>query len=196
LKSLDAEQHISTPGSACKEGCSIVINELAQWAAIAFLAIMVFGLTRQLGTYMLGPREKAALDMGPAIGSQLSSDLLQRKYQTALAKLMEDRGVGFGVVLVIDKNCETCAGILQRVRTEGVPDNAPLVAITRLAGDGPSGPMGEDVADVAIVDPERVNRARLGTPFLMIVDGSLKVRFPRRSRHNDEHRRIFRPRRR
>jgi hypothetical protein len=153
----------------------VLINDLAQWAVIVFLAIMVFGLTRQLGNYIVGPRERAAWDMGPDVGSPLPQELLSAEHRIRLQELIQTRPADFGAVLVVDDTCESCDAILERLQTTGMPEGAPLVTISRLSKtDG--APLAETVADIAITDPERVKNAQVGTPFLMLLDASLTVK--------------------
>lgn len=161
----------------------MVINELAQWAAILFLGIMVFGLTRQLGQYMLGPRERAALDMGPAVGSSLPDGLLTPGERASVSALMSGHGTLWAALLTVDSGCETCTAILSRVKDEGMPDGAPLITIARLADAQGLGPAETAMADLALVDPKRVNAAHLGTPFLMIIDDSFVVQYKALATH-------------
>lgn len=53
----------------------MILNEIAQWIAIAFMAVFLVGLTRQLGRFMSGSEEVLSQDVGPALGDPLPAPL-------------------------------------------------------------------------------------------------------------------------
>lgn len=153
----------------------MLFNELAQWAVLVFLAVFVVGLTRQLGNFMAGPRTRAASVVGPEVGDPLPAQLLTPDEKSAFRGLMEERGVDWGAVLVVDDSCVGCDKVVERIEQQGVPEGAPLVVFSRRSTSEHEARLSE-FGDQVIVDPERVRMANLrSTPFVMVVDRSMKV---------------------
>ncbi len=153
----------------------MLINELAQWAALIFLGIFVVGLTRQLGRYMVSEREEIAHSVGPDVGKALPRDLLPTADRERLAELIGASEAGWGVVVVVDPDCPGCAALLQQAEREGMPEHAPAAAVTRSDEAEFAEYLGR-VFDVAVADAGRVERAGLQvTPFVLIVDGALRI---------------------
>ena len=92
----------------------MLVNELAQWAALIFVGVFVIGLTRQLGRYMVTEREEIAHSVGPDVGKALPADLLPRADRDRLAELIRSSAGGWGAVLVVDPDCPGCAALLQQ----------------------------------------------------------------------------------
>jgi hypothetical protein len=155
----------------------VIVNELAQWAVLLLLTVFVVGLTRQLGSILVPPKEQALLD-GPAVGKALPASLLGEDGSALLRSMISDRGRGYAVVAVVDENCFGCDALLTILEEDGAPDGAPLAAVTWKSGPAHL----ERVArqfDVLGQDPggDRLKAAGIqATPFLMVVDGDLVVR--------------------
>lgn len=153
----------------------MLINELAQWATLVFLAIFVLGLTRQLGNFLVPPRDRAALEVGPDLGKTLPTGLLSDQDRRRLYEAMDQRGLGWAVFLVVGEECDGCKGLLEGLAEHGAPDEVAVVAVSSEAGPEYRRLL-DSLADLVIVDADRVKAAELAaTPFAVIVDRSLKV---------------------
>lgn len=154
----------------------MIVNELAQWAVLLFLAIFVFGLTRQLGRLLLGTRGELAADIGPDIGKQVPRDLLPeedwRRFETALAASRSDAGA----IAVLEEDCPGCERILAELSADRWTGDVALAAISRTSSTEHERRMRE-MFDVVAVDEQRVKRAGIRvSPFIFIVDHELRIR--------------------
>jgi hypothetical protein len=153
----------------------MIFNELAQWAVLLLLAFFVFGLTRQLGSFLVPESDMAALKIGPDVGKSMPDGLLTQSQAQEVLDLMSQRGTDWAGFLVVAEDCPGCGGVLEALRDRGSPDHAPVVALSRASGPEHEALM-RSAADLTIVDGERLHAAGLGpSPFFMIVDQSLKV---------------------
>jgi hypothetical protein len=153
----------------------MIFNELAQWAVLLLLAFFVFGLTRQLGSFLVPESDMAVLSIGPKVGKAVPDGLLTESQSREVIDLMAQRGTDWAGFLVVAEDCPGCGGVLERLRDRGSPDHAPVVALSRRSGPDHEALM-RSAADVTVVDEERLQAADLGpSPFFMIVDRSLKV---------------------
>ena len=153
-----------------------MLNELAQWGVLLFLAIFVFGLTRQLGLYIV-PRQQQLEDWGPPLKKSLPSKLLGGADRTRLVELMRDSPAEWAAVLVVDEVCPSCTDMLETIAREGRPEAAPLVAITNTTGSEFLDELRMAV-DIIIIDPKSERCHGEGiyvTPFVMILDDRLRV---------------------
>lgn len=153
-----------------------MINEVLQWAVMAFLAIVAVGLTRNLGRLIVPQREQLAESYGPPTGTRLPRGLLSPEVEAAFQRKMETDEHGWGLVTVVNPNCDACDAWIEGFERDGVPAGAPLVLLS-------SGSTSEHEAtlrrltDAVVTDGAAISQANLGaTPFLMIVDSDLKVR--------------------
>lgn len=155
----------------------MVANELAQWAVLAFLAVFVLGLTRQLGKFLVSPRDQLVAENGPAIGKQLSERAVGAGGAASLAQLMQARHTSWAAMLVVGEGCVGCEPLLERLETDGVPDSVPLLIAARAASVAYHERL-ERLADIVVVDAKVVDDLRLrATPFGLIVDQQLRVQF-------------------
>jgi hypothetical protein len=153
----------------------VLLNELAQWAVLIFLAVFVLGLTRQLGRFMVGERDEIAHSVGPDVGKRLPHDVLPEKERETLAGLIRSSAAGWGALLVVDAECIGCAALLDRMEREGAPEGAPVAALSRSSDTEFLRNLAR-IFDVAVGDPERMARAGLRvTPFVIILDGDLRI---------------------
>jgi hypothetical protein len=153
----------------------MILNELAQWALLIFLAIFVVGLTRQLGKFLVTPREEAAADMGPPVGKAIPETLLTGPEREGFVDLIRGGASGFAVVIAVDEQCVGCDALLERLRETGSPEAAPILAFSRKSGPYHRKRL-EHMADMVVVDGERLKAAGLRTtPFVMIVDRNLRI---------------------
>jgi hypothetical protein len=153
----------------------VLINELAQWAALLFLGVFVIGLTRQLGNFLVPSGERVALETGPDIGVPFPEQILDREDRSRILDLMTERGTSWAAVVVVAEGCGGCKGLLEGIRADGTPEDAPLIALSRNSGPEHAELLGE-LADVVVVDSERLGDANLlATPFGLILDDSLRV---------------------
>jgi hypothetical protein len=157
----------------------LLFNELAQWAVLLFVAVFVFGLTRQLGFFLVPQRDKL-LEAGPKIGKVLPEVLVEDGRGAALTRLIRrSTGAGFAAIFVIEEDCPACNGLLAHMEAGNVDVSMPMAAL--LKGD-PEAEFGRRVrkAFAAVIEDNGGDLARHagidGTPFLLIVDEQLIVR--------------------
>jgi hypothetical protein len=155
----------------------VIINELAQWAVLIFIAIFVVGLTRQLGDFLVPKKEQLASDIGPPMGKKLPAGLFSSQEHRQVRELMQERSVGWATLLIVAENCPGCGSLLEHLQTTKFkpPDRAPVIALSRKSSPSHERSLRE-AADLVIVDGDRLKTAGLTvTPFAVIVDSSLTV---------------------
>lgn len=153
----------------------MLINEIAQWAALAFIGIFVLGLTRQLGKFLVPPKQQLELDTGPAIGTRVADTLIADGGTQRVKELMQERGTSWAALVVVGESCVGCKPLLEQIEADGVPGNAPLVLVARSATPEYRDRL-EQLADLVTVDADAVEAARLrATPFALVLDRSLHV---------------------
>ncbi len=153
----------------------MLFNELAQWAAIAFLGIITLGLTRQLG-HFLTPNQQLLTDSGPEVGSSLTGRLREEDVH-AMRSLLARRTAAHGAILVTDQSCFGCKQLLEMLSRQRAPDHLPLTALVKRSGPEFIAEVAE-IVDQVIVDDEGKLTGELGilgTPFLIVVDADLNV---------------------
>jgi hypothetical protein len=153
----------------------LVLNEIAQWAALLFLGIFVLGLTRQLGDFLVPRRERAAQDRGPDVGKGIPEELLSQDERARMSELMAERGVEWAALLIVGEDCPRCQQLIERLIATGVPDDAP-VAVVSSRSSASHAELLASAADVVAVDGARLEAADLHIkPFALILDRSFKV---------------------
>jgi hypothetical protein len=153
----------------------LLLNELAQWAVLIVLAVLVLGLVRQLGDFLVPPRERLARSRGPAIGDLLPHGLLPDSDVERLADAMAARGYDWAAVIVVDEECPECELLLDGLSGTARPIEAPIVAMSSRAAPEHLDRLNR-VADVVVVDGEALGEAGLDVrPFVLIVDRSRRV---------------------
>jgi hypothetical protein len=153
----------------------VILNELAQWAVLVFIAIFVVGLTRQLGDFLVPKKAQLASDTGPLVGKKLPPGMLSQQEHRQVHELMEQRSVGWATLLIVAEGCPGCGTLLERLQTAERPHRAPVIALSRKSSPSHERSLRE-VADLVIVDGRRLKAAGLTvTPFAVIVDSSLTV---------------------
>jgi hypothetical protein len=154
----------------------LLLNELAQWAALVFVAVLLLGLLRQLGDFLVPPRERLAFARGPKLGRGLPDGLLREAERLELLSLMTQRGTGWAAMVVVDEDCPRCATLIERLKEAGAPASAPVVALSSSSGTAHRALL-ESAADLVVVDAERLERAGLDvSPFILIVNQGLELR--------------------
>lgn len=155
----------------------MLINELAQWAVLIFVAVLALGLTRQLGNFIVPRREQIAYELGPDIGSVVGAPILQDEEAGRLREAIDSGPTDWGAIVVVDERCYGCDGLLAALEEDGPPEGAPVVALSRDSGAEHRARL-ERCADDVIVDADRLRAGELNaTPFVMILDRELRVRF-------------------
>jgi hypothetical protein len=153
----------------------LIINELMQWAALLFMGVFLFGLTRQLGNFLVTGRDRAAVEAGPEVGDRLPKEVLAAAQRERLAALMGERGHDHAVLVVVGEECSACKGLLDSIRDDASPDRVPVAALTQSAGDEYARLLGA-TADVVAVDGPALEKANLVvTPFAVLVDRDFRV---------------------
>jgi hypothetical protein len=150
----------------------MIINELAQWAVLAFMGVFVIGLTRQLGNFLMPKHERIALEVGPEIGKRLPEDLVGDR--TRLNELMAERHSDWAAVMLVDQDCDGCESMLARLEQDGrLP--GPLVAVSRKS-DATHRRRLAELADIVLANADAMKAAKITvTPFVIVVDGDLAV---------------------
>ncbi|MBA3736530.1 MAG: hypothetical protein H0W90_15280 [Actinobacteria bacterium] len=144
---------------------------------LAFLFVMCFGLTRQLGHFIVARRDHL-LYSGPDLGKVIPRGLLGDLNDEFAAAIRSSRQ-GRGILVTLSDKCHGCAGILDEARQVGKPDG--VVTFALLNGSDPS--FLSDVErhfDFVVGDPDAMRAKAAGllaTPFLLGVDDGLKLRY-------------------
>lgn len=154
----------------------MIMNELAQWAVLIFLCVLVLGLTRQLGHFLLPHREQV-LDPAPNVGDTLPGVLTEGRERDRLVELTTAADPGYLALLVLNEQCNGCQHLVEDLERGRVQFHGPLVFVAkessrefaqRLAGQG----------DLVIDDPDATKSQSAGfsaTPFLLVLDKDLKI---------------------
>jgi hypothetical protein len=108
-----------------------VINEIAQWVVLVFLAVFTVGLTRQLGHSMIRSRQDRADAQGPDLNQKIPRSVVTADEWATLAELMAQRGAEVAVLLAVDERCPGCAQLITAAEEHGVPTGLPVMAISR-----------------------------------------------------------------
>jgi hypothetical protein len=153
----------------------MLLNELLQWAAIAFLGVFVLGLTRQLGAFLSSGREQQSVLQGPAVGRPIPEKLLEPAERAVVLEMLGERECDWAALVVLDENCPGCDQLVAHVERKGMPEGAPLIAICR-SSTGTHRARLHEVADMVLVDPIRLKDAGIeATPFTILLDSGLRV---------------------
>jgi hypothetical protein len=154
----------------------MLINELAQWAVLLFIAIFVLGLTRQLGNFLVPKREQMANSLGPALGASLPLSLLDAGARAHVNHLMRDRQTDWGVVLIVSEDCPSCDTVLDRLGEQRPSIRGPIVALSRRSGSAHEDRL-RGLTDLVVVGGAALKAEGLtATPFAMVIDESFRVR--------------------
>jgi hypothetical protein len=154
----------------------VLLNELAQWAALLLLGFFVLGLTRQLGNVLVSPRERVEQNRGPRLGRRLPAAILGQDDRERLLALMQERSSNWAALLVVGEDCPRCGLLIERLMETGMPDGAPVAVLSDRSGPDHRTLL-DRAADLVIVDSERLAAADLNVkPFVLILDDSLRVR--------------------
>jgi hypothetical protein len=157
----------------------VIVNELAQWAVLLFLAVFVLGLTRQLGRFLAAPAAAAGTPPvpPPQPGAPLPPSLLDARQHAALQRAIADSGAGFGLVAVVSEGCSGCDALLDAVERGDRPEAAALAALSWVSSAEHNARLHE-VFDLVVEDPlgERSRAAGISaTPFAIVIDASMNV---------------------
>jgi hypothetical protein len=152
-----------------------VINEIAQWAVLAVMVVFVFGLTRQLGAFMVGDHRERAATQGPDLGKKAGAALVTETERVALGALMRERATEHVAVVAVDQRCPGCEGVISALETDGAERDFPVLAITRSADTAFEQRL-RSVFDVVAIDEDRLRSADVKmTPFVLLLDRDFKV---------------------
>jgi hypothetical protein len=144
---------------------------------LIFVAVLALGLTRQLGNFIVPRREQIAYELGPDVGRVIAAPVLLSDEAEQLKQSIHDGPTEWGAIIVVDERCHGCEQLLVQLEETGAPENAPVVVLSRDSGPEHRARL-ERFADLVIVDGERLKAADLNaTPFVMLVDRDLKLRF-------------------
>lgn len=156
-----------------------MVNEVIQWVLLAFMAVFVVGLTRHLGQFMVSQREQVADEYGPERGGRLPDGVLSDAEHERLVELMRIRSSPWASLVVLNEMCDACDAWVEAFQAVGRPADAPLVVLTGKSSSKHLAKL-EAVSDLLVSDDtgDRVSAGNLrATPFLMVVDERLKVRY-------------------
>lgn len=151
--------------------------ELLQWAVIVFLGVMVFGLARQLGAFLVPHREQLA-QQGPQAGQRLTRPLIDEPDLLALRAAMDRREADRAVLVVVDQNCSGCRDLIDDIETLSRGGRLlPIAAVVKGAGVTFL-QQARELFDVVIEDGDgsRTRSADLiVTPHALVVDRDMRV---------------------
>lgn len=101
--------------------------------------------------------------------------LLTEHERVQFAGLMDELGIDWGAIVVVDEECAQCRSLLDAVERVGMPDSAPLVAMSTAASPAWLARLNE-VASLVVVDAVRLDVANLNVrPFVLLVDRQLAI---------------------
>jgi len=152
-----------------------MVNELAQWAVLVFMAVFLLGLTRQVGRVLLGGGEGVSAQIGPDIGNKLPRNVLsksaRKRFQDGIAASESSRGV----LYVVDEDCDACEELLEGFEALGRPAGGPLAAVSRASQPDHERRL-RAVFDPVEVRPDQLNDADLRvTPFVLVLNQDLEI---------------------
>jgi len=154
----------------------VIFNEFAQWAVLVVMAILMLGLVRQLGHFIV-PRRDHLLYLGPDIGKTVPEALIDGVPVGDLRKQINESADGLGLIAVINDRCAGCKGMLAQLQAIGKPRDCPLVAVAHSEDDEYIGYVRGLFDYVAWdVDGSRAHDAGIiATPFVLAIDSELTV---------------------
>jgi hypothetical protein len=152
-----------------------MINEIAQWVVLLVLLVFTVGLTRQLGRFLVTPREERA-QQGPKVGERMPEALLPADAHDRLLALMREREASWTPMVFVRDHCSGCTQLLRNLADFELPEAAPIVAHTHAQGEKLA--QIEEVCDLIIDDPDGVQVKAAGInamPFIVLLDADLRV---------------------
>lgn len=155
-----------------------LVLELLQWAVIVFLGVMVFGLARQLGAFLVPHREQLE-HQGPQVGQRLKGPFVEQSVGDAVVAAMRQSGAESAVLLVVDQHCAGCRAVIEDVEKLSATSErlVPIAAVVKSAGVTFLAEARE-LFDVVIEDPDGSRSSSAGvlvTPHALVVDDDLRV---------------------
>jgi hypothetical protein len=156
----------------------MVINEIAQWAALVFCAVFLVGLTRQLASFMDERPARLADRPAPAIGESLPEELFDHAERAALASLIAASPGQRGLVAFVSQDCGGCDELLDDLDATPPPQDVPLAAVSWVSAPAHQERLRRAFAVVAR-DPSAGMSKAIGvhtTPFVLSVDPNLVIR--------------------
>lgn len=156
----------------------MIVNEVLQWAVLVFLAVLVVGLTRQLG-FFLTPRAQQLEEMGPEPGRTLKPSVVTEAERDHLRDLMASRGERAALLAVVDERCRGCETFVHNLETGFRDDFKIPVALLVREGSPAYLARLRAAADLVIADPDDERSRAAGivaTPYALVVDAAMKVR--------------------
>jgi hypothetical protein len=157
----------------------LLFNEIAQWAVLVFLAVFVFGLTRQLG-FFLTPQKERLLSEGPEVGKVLPEALVENGRGETLTRLARSStDAGLAAIFGIEEDCPACKGLLAHMEERDVDVGMPMAALLKGDSEAEFGHRVRKAFPTVIEDGggDLARRAGIdGTPFLLVVDEGLVLR--------------------
>lgn len=152
-----------------------MVNEILQWIVLLFIGMFVFGLTRQLGRYMVGHRQEIANDIGPDPGKPLPLEILDADERQEFEHLILESPERFGMLLVVEEECPGCQAMLARIEDGLAPEGVPRAILSKTTSAAFRRRL-EQLADIVVVDEHRMDSAGLRvTPFVFVLDRDLRV---------------------
>jgi hypothetical protein len=152
-----------------------VINEALQWAVLLALSVFVFGLTRQLGHFLIINRADRSASNGPDLGKAVPGGLLHDAERDALRALMRERSSDVAAVAAVAEHCPGCRTLLDELADNGAPEGMPLVLLAASASDEFRSRL-TSLSDVTVIEEQRIKAGGIGlTPFVFILDEQFNV---------------------
>jgi len=142
------------------------VNEIAQWAVLVVLALLVLGLLRQVS--ILLPTRSRAVQSGPPVGREAPKPLLE-----SLRRALPDDLLADGtLVAFVTEDCVGCQKLLADATSDrGALNGEPLVVVAHKPSPGFSSALSESNIPT-ISDDGRIWRecAITSTPLMLRVD--------------------------
>lgn len=155
----------------------MLFNEFAQWAVLMLLGVFVYGLIRQLGHLMI-PRRDHLLYLGPEMGKELPTSLLDGLPAQRLKEQIHRSHTGLGLLAVVNDRCNGCQGLVAQLEMRGLPIDGPVIALVDTT-DHEYATRLERLFTYVIRDEGGKRSQDVGiiaTPFVLALDGELKVK--------------------
>lgn len=159
-----------------------MLNEVAQWAVLGFIAFLVLGLFREISLHR-SDRQRLPSTSGPALGSRLPTRLIRE----AASRLGHDVDAEGLTLVFVTESCVACQALLAEIPDSSVVQRGKaLVIVTKSRSEAFQAALSE-LGLPTIVDDGSLWRdlAVSSTPLVMKVDRKGTVKAKEVTQHVD-----------